>query len=139
MRGGRRVLSFPAGPTAFFGGSVTLAGNMTADLDFVLADTELRSTMVAKIGDVTVTVIGTKSARGLIQDGDIEGFIDQAELDFVAKVADYGAALPAVKDTVTIDGVKYAILSIIVDELAAIVTFSLKRSVVARNATGGLL
>lgn len=118
---------------------MTLAGNMTADLDFVLADTELRSTMVAKIGDVTVTVIGTKSARGLIQDGDIEGFIDQAELDFVAKVSDYGAALPAVKDTVTIDGVKYAILSIIVDELAAIVTFSLKRSVVARNATGGLL
>lgn len=62
---------------------------------------------------------GTASPVGSGDDAAAEGILAQADLEFVAPLDEFGAHLPAVRDVVEVDGVKYWVERIENDGAAA--------------------
>lgn len=90
-----------------------LKAMMADDLRAVAAD----APSVLRMG--TRSVDGTASPVVAADDADPAGMLAQADLTFVAALDDFGGALPAVRDVVAVDGVKYWVERIEDDGAAA--------------------
>ena len=56
-----------------------------------------------------------------------EGILNEADLEIMAVIDDFGGTLPNVQQTITVDGVKYHITERVVEPFGAVVHFILRR------------